>query len=628
MRMRAFVAVAIVFLVHGAPAAQLRGPGASRAGEILVKFQPGASASARADAHRQAAGRAVAEIAQTGVQRVAVPPGAEVAALARYSGNPNVQYAEPNYIRRIPRIASHDPGSEAVAADYYFDEQWALHNTGQQFFCIPWIGGELCFYVGTPDADIDAPEAWAISKGNAGIKVAVIDSGLDYTHPDLAANYLSGYNFVDGNSDPMDVHGHGTHVAGTIAAALGNPTGSPAASEGVVGVAPEVRLLSYKVCRVDGTCDDFAIQNAVAQAITDGASVINMSLGETAFSQSLNEAVQAAWAAGLVIVAGAGNNGSTELFYPAAFDNVISVGAFDEDHLRASFSNFGNWVDLAAPGNVIMSSYPMASCAGSVAVPGDTGCYNWSSGTSMATPHVAGAAALVWSRAGVTSNSQVVEILLESADPVGVAATRLDSWTRHGGLNLHEAMSYGAVANQPPVAHAGADRILTDTDNSGAESVTLDGLGSFDPDGSIVSYQWTENGAAVGSGVTPTVSLPVGEHTIMLTVTDGAGASDTDVVLVSILPGPPQADTIVILKAAYHAKRRELTVDATSSAAPNATLTVYDNRNPASPVELGPLAYNPKRGKYLGTFSVSSSPISVLVRSTAGGSATAAVTAR
>ena len=219
--------------------------------------------------------------------------------------------------------------------------------------------------------------------------MAVIDSGVDYTHPDLAANYAGGDDFVFGDGDPMDDHGHGTHVAGTIAAAMNNLTGTPAAAEGVVGVAPNARILAYKVCRSDGTCDDFAIQQAIARAVADGANVINMSLGDTEYSQSLNDAVQDAWNAGLVIVAGAGNDGTTAPFYPAALDNVISVAAFDEDHRRPSFSNYGSWVDISAPGNVIMSTYPMAAC-GSSTTPGDTGCYTWNTGTSMATPHVVG----------------------------------------------------------------------------------------------------------------------------------------------------------------------------------------------------------------------------------------------
>ncbi len=431
------------------------------AGEILVKFKPGANADARADAHRVAGGAAVAEIQRTGLHRIRVPARSEAAAIARYRRNPNVLYAEPNFVRSIPMPTAHGGGGEVVPGDYHFTEQWALDNTGQGFFCFPWFGGEFCLYNGTPDADIDAPEAWSILTGSSAVTVAVIDSGVDYTHPDLAPNYVGGYDFVNLDSDPMDDHGHGTHVAGTIAAAIDNHSGSPAEAEGVVGVAPHARILGYKVCRSDGTCDDFAIQQAIARAVTDGARVINMSLGQTEYSQSLDEAVQDAWDAGLVIVAGAGNDGTTVPFYPAAFDNVISVAAFDEDHRRPSFSNYGSWVDISAPGNAIMSSYPLASCPAST-TPGDTGCYSWNTGTSMASPHVAGAAALVWSRSDVTSNVQVVDILLNSADGQGVSPVRLDSWTIHGGLNLHDAVSYG-LTNLPPLADAGPDQTVADS---------------------------------------------------------------------------------------------------------------------------------------------------------------------
>jgi subtilisin family serine protease len=134
--------------------------------------------------------------------------------------------------------------------------------------------------------------------------VAVIDTGIDYTHPDRAANYAGGIDYVTPDGDPMDDHGHGTHVSGTIAAAMNNPTGDPAGDEGVVGVAPFARIRAYKVCDANGTCSDFAIQQAIVQAVADGAKVINMSLGGAERSQGLDDAVQFAWNAGLVIVAG------------------------------------------------------------------------------------------------------------------------------------------------------------------------------------------------------------------------------------------------------------------------------------------------------------------------------------
>jgi thermitase len=526
----------VAFAMPAGPSAQTPGSGSAVAGQLLVKFRPGASAAAKADVHRVAGGRVANEIARTGVQLVTVPAGDETGAINRYRRNPNVLYAERNFVRSIPTPVSHAPGTEVVAGDHYFRQQWALHNTGQQFYCFPWINGqELCFYVGTNDADIDAPGAWAISTGTP-VTVAVIDSGIDFTHPDLTANYGGGINFVAPGSAPTDEHGHGTHVSGTIAAALNNLTGNPAEEEGVVGVAPNARILAYKVCTPDGHCDDFLIQQAIAAAIAAGARVINMSLGGPDYSLSMNDAVQDAWNAGLVIVAGAGNDGNTAPFYPAAYDNVISVGAFDEDHRRASFSNYGSLVDISAPGNVILSSYPMAACV-LTTVPGDTGCYTWLSGTSMATPHVSGAAALVWSRADVTSNQQVVDILLNSADPQGVDAVRLDSWTVHGGLNIHNALSFGATTNLPPTASAGPDQTVRDTGGNGVELVALNGSASSDPDGAIVSYEWREGTSVLALVASPSVSLAVGAHPVTLQVTDDNGAE-----LVT-LNGSASADT-------------------------------------------------------------------------------------
>jgi thermitase len=531
---KALVVVLLVLVAFDArPSAQGPRRGRFVAGEILVKFRPGANASAKAETHRAGGGSPLSEITRTGVQRVAVPAGGESAAIARYRQNPNVLYSEPNFIRSVPAPNALAPAAPVVPGDHNFKEQWALHNTGQEFYCIPWIGGDLCFYVGTPDADIDAPEAWAISTGSPAVSVAVIDTGIDYTHPDLSANYAGGYDFFNLDSDPMDDHGHGTHVSGTIAAAMNNLTGDPAAQEGVVGVAPQARIFAYKVCGADGTCNDFAIEQAIARAIADGAKVINMSMGAPDVAQSLSDSVQDAWNAGLVIVAAAGNDGvDNELFYPAAFDNVISVAAFDEDHGRASFSNFGSWVDISAPGNVIMSTYPMSACDLSTA-PGDTGCYTWLSGTSMASPHVAGAAALVWSRGDVTTNQQVVTLLLRSADSNGVGSVRLNTWTMHGGLNVSNALTLG-LANAHPVADAGADQTVTDNDANGVELIGLNGAGSSDADGTIVNYEWREGSAVIGFGSTMSAWLGVGTHTLTLVVTDDAGDTGTDSVVVTV----------------------------------------------------------------------------------------------
>ena len=577
------------------PLAQAPAPVNAVAGQILVKFRPGVIGAAKADAHRANGGRLLSEISRTGVQLVSVAAGDETGAINRYLRNPNVLYAERNILRSIPRPVSiakpthHIPGTEVMPGDYYFREQWALHNTGQQFYCIPWIFGEpLCFYIGTSDADIDAPEAWAVSTGNT-VLVAVIDTGIDYTHPDLMINYAGGMDFVNGDSDPMDDHGHGTHVSGTIAASLNNVTGDPSAEEGVVGVAPNARIVAYKVCDAAGNCSDFAIEQAIAQSIASGARVINMSLGGPDISQSLTDAVQDAWEAGIVIVAGAGNDGNTNRFYPAALPNVVSVGAFDEDHRRATFSNYGDWVDISAPGNVILSSYPMAQCVAS-GIPGDAGCYNYLSGTSMATPHVAGAAALVWSRGDVSSNSQVVDILLNSADPQGVASARLDSWTIHGGLNIHNALSYGGGAtNLAPIANAGPDQTVVDIGGDG-ESVTLNGSNSSDPDGSIVTYEWRQGSTVVAAGATPTVSLPIGVHTLTLQVTDNNGATASDTVAITVranLPPVANAGSDQILTDTGGDGSEAVLLNGSGSTDSDGTIVSYVWRRGATVIALG-----------------------------------------
>jgi subtilisin family serine protease len=209
---------------------------------------------------------------------VAVTRGNETAAIARYRNNPNVLYAEPNYVRSIPKPAAQGQASPVMPGDYYFREQWALHNTGQGFLCIPWIDGDFCASTSARPMRHRCPRSMGGFPGYD-IPVAIVDSGVDYTHPDLASKYIGGWDFVNDDGDPMDDHGHGTHVAGTIAAAMNNPTGDPGADEGVVGVAPNAVILSYKVCTPDGSCDDFAIAQAIDRAVADGARVINMSLG-------------------------------------------------------------------------------------------------------------------------------------------------------------------------------------------------------------------------------------------------------------------------------------------------------------------------------------------------------------
>ena len=244
----------------------------------------------------------------------------------------------------------------------------------------------------------------------AGVKVAVIDTGITYTHPDLAANYVGGWDFVNNDADPMDDQGHGTHVAGTIAAARNGV--------GVVGVAPGARLYAVKVLGANGSGSYSAIIAGIDWATANDMQVTNNSYGGTGYSATMELAFANAAAAGVVSVASAGNSGSCagagdSIGYPAKYSSVIAVAAIDDTDARACFSSTGPDLELAAPGVQINSTIK-------------TGGYGskWN-GTSMASPHVAGMAALLLGRgvfdnnANGRFNDEVRNILAMSAQDLG-----------------------------------------------------------------------------------------------------------------------------------------------------------------------------------------------------------------
>jgi subtilisin len=273
---------------------------------------------------------------------------------------------------------------------------------------------------------IDADLAWASSKGTAA-KVAVIDTGIDKTHPDLVANIKGGINFVKSKRsvDPTnwnDDNGHGTHVAGIIAAADN--------SVGVIGVAPQANLYAVKVLNSKGSGYLSDVISGINWAAANDMDVINMSLGSNSDSPSLHDAVDNAFASGVVVVAAAGNDGSS-VDYPAAYSSVVAVGATDSTNTIASWSSNGPEVELSAPGVNIRSTWK-------------GGGYNTISGTSMASPHVAGTAALVLKTAipssydingnGLWEPIEVRNALKTTADDLG--ATGFDN---HYGFGLVDA---------------------------------------------------------------------------------------------------------------------------------------------------------------------------------------------
>ncbi len=257
------------------------------------------------------------------------------------------------------------------------------------------------------DADL------AIGKGN-GVTVCIVDTGIDKTHPDLQANIVGGKNFVakGASVDPTkwnDDNGHGTHVAGTIAA-VDN-------SIGVVGVAPQASLLAAKVLNRQGSGYLSDVIAGIDYCVQSGAKVVSMSLGTSSDVQAVHNAVDAAYASGVLLVAAAGNDYGGPVSYPAAYDSVIAVSATDSNNNLASFSNVGPKVELAAPGVSVFSTWK-------------DGTYATASGTSMAAPHVSGVAALAIQANPLLSNTEVRALLQNTADDLGAAGK--DYWFGYG----------------------------------------------------------------------------------------------------------------------------------------------------------------------------------------------------
>jgi thermitase len=405
--LRALLVACVLVLAFAATAAADFVPG-----RVIVKYNAGTSAVQIATLERVAG---VTGLHRTilGGARVVTVAGSVKSAVAQLNRSGAVQYAEPDYVLR----------GTAIPNDARFGELYGLNNTGQ--------GG------GKPDADIDAPEGWDAAglgtfPSTGGAKVGVVDTGILSTHEDLVgkvancANSYSGVPFLGGaiqEGSCADDNGHGTHVSGTI-------TGNANNGKGVAGVAFNSQLAMCKALGGplgSGSTSDVA--NCIRWAHDKGAKVISMSLGGGA-STTLQQAVQYAWASGgaggSVLVAAAGNDGNSTLNYPAAYAEVVSVAATDNKDQRASFSNTNSDVEIAAPGVNVLSTYN-----------GSNSSYTTLSGTSMATPHVAGVTAAIWNRYPTATASTIRAKLDSSVDDLGTAGR--DTSFGFGRANLQKA---------------------------------------------------------------------------------------------------------------------------------------------------------------------------------------------
>jgi subtilisin family serine protease len=430
--------------------------------QIIVALRNDASSTSAAALHI----RQTAVSLGDGLYRVSLPNGIHVAqGLAYYGSQVYVRYAQPDYTVSLAKTPN-DPS---------FSQQWGLNNTGQNS--------------GSADADIDAPEAWNISTGSGKTIVAVIDTGVDYTHPDLAANIwtntreiagngidddrngyvddVHGWDFANNDNNPMDDNGHGTHVAGIIGAVGNNGIG-------IDGVNWRVQIMALKFLDASGSGSLSNAIRALNYAVANGAVVTNNSYSGGYYYQAFNDAIKNAQSHGVIFVAAAGNGGTntdTSPAYPSGYnpDNVISVAATDRNDGLASFSNYGpNTVDLAAPGVQIYSTLKGNS-------------YGSMSGTSMAAPFVTGAVALLRDVHPTWTYQQIINQLYSTVDPLSSLRGKVKTG---GRLNIGKALGgssnggtgggggSGGVGSTTPSNYYSPDppRILAD---SGTTTSTL-----------------------------------------------------------------------------------------------------------------------------------------------------------
>ncbi|HEY65348.1 MAG TPA: S8 family serine peptidase [Caldilineae bacterium] len=386
-------------------------------GEMLVGLK---DLPARAPLDRRVAALAAdwgAEVIERvdalGIARLRVPEYRLASMLAQMRSDPRVAWAEPNYLIHLD-LTPDDP-------------LYATHQVA---------------YLGR----LQVEQAWDVTTGRPEVVIAVLDTGVDMSHPDLAPGIwtnpgevpdngldddgngfvddVHGWDFAGEDADPSDDHGHGTHVAGIAAARINNALG-------IAGMAGSVTIMPVDV--FNGGIGTYAdLIQAIVYAADNGADVINMSLGALSYSRGEEAAVEYAWRRGVVLVAAAGNNGNEAWHYPAAHQHVIGVAATDGADHRAGFSSFGPFVSVSAPGLSVFSTYPEAQ-------------YSYMHGTSMATPHVSGLAALLLSYNPTLTNEQVRDLIESTADDLG--AEGWDPYYGHGRINAARAL---AAAPPPP----------------------------------------------------------------------------------------------------------------------------------------------------------------------------------
>jgi hypothetical protein len=374
---------------------------------------------------------------------------------------------------------------------------------------------------------IEANWAWNTTKGDPSILVAVIDTGIDWNHPDLAANYVPlGYDWVNDDPNPMDDFGHGTHCAGIIAAVLNN-------SIGIAGLA-QVRIMAEKAFNANGSGDDVDCAKAIVHAVDQGADVLSLSWGGYGESTLIHEAVEYAYDHGVLVIAAAGNDITECKHYPAGYEEVVAVTATDESDNPASFTNFGDWVEVAAPGVDIYSTMPTYHVT--LNYYGFPMNYGYLSGTSMACPHVAGVAALIWSQFPNMTRDQVRAQMRYTTDDLGNPG--FDEYYGYGRINARAAVEQVMPEHDVVLLDWNVPCVLKPLDTVTINSTLLN-FGASNQ--SAVTMQLLVNGSVAGSkfidhlasGASTTVSwiwspTVEGKHNVTLYVAPVDGETSTE----------------------------------------------------------------------------------------------------
>ncbi len=505
-------------------------------GRVLARLADGTDAASVASAHGAPFDRTTAN------GRVAIFNGAvgnERALAARLGGDDRVVYAEPDYLRQTTTI---DP------------RLWAFYNPGG--LSVAYVRGRnkgqpVTSLISVEDADEDNVEGYA--SGGGAVSIASIDTGVQMNHPEFGgATIVAGYDYVSNDSDPSDEDDHGTHTTGTM-------VGDNVGVAGVAGAASNVTVYVYRVCGSNG-CPTSAIVSAIYAATDAGVVAMNLSLGGGSLSQSEADAIRYATDAGALVIASAGNGGTSTVGCPACDPNAISVAASNWLDQHAYYTQYGSGLDITAPGGELYSNTTNESGIYSSV---RRNRYAYFQGTSMSAPQVTGTAAIVASVTGLTGAALRARIE-GTTDDLGPGG--YDTQFGNGRLNSYRAVT-GNTLNEGPMNSAPSASF---THSCGGLACDFTDT-STDSDGTVVSWSWDfGDGSATAQNPSHTYAAD-GSYTVSLTVTDDDGATDAVSQNVTVTSG---GGGITLSAARYKVKGRQK-ADLTWSGATSTNVDVY-----------------------------------------------------